>query len=117
MVRGRKNTGERGDIVLLDFSPTEGGEIHSTRPAIILSKSDFNAIGLSLVAPITGGGAHARFAGWAVSLAGTGTTTTGVILLNQIRMMDIVARRAKFVEKAPDYVVDDALARLATLLD
>ena len=34
----------RGDVVLLNFSPTKGGEIGKLRPAIILSDSDDNEI-------------------------------------------------------------------------
>ena len=34
----------RGDIVLVNFSPAKGGEIGKLRPAIILSDSDDNEI-------------------------------------------------------------------------
>jgi len=47
-----------------------------------------------LVAPITQGGDFARHAGFATSLSGAATKTRGVALLNQIRMLDLEARKA-----------------------
>ena len=38
-------------------------------------------------------------------------------LVNKIRMMDLNARKAKKIERAPREVIDDAIARLATLFE
>jgi mRNA interferase ChpB len=38
-------------------------------------------------------------------------------LVNMIRTLDLEARGAKRVERAPPEVVDDALARLQTILE
>ena len=70
-----------------------------------------------MVCPITQGGNFARHAGFAVSLSGAGTRTTGVALCNQTRVLDLQARHARFIEKAPAFIVDEVLARLATLMD
>jgi hypothetical protein len=59
----------------------------------------------------------ARHAGFAVSLSGAGTRTVGVILCNQARVIDLQARQARFIEKAPGFIVDEVLARLGTLID
>ncbi len=108
----------RGDIVMVNLEPSEGREQRGTaRPAIVLSTSVFNALGLVLVAPITQGGDFARHAGFATPLSGSGTQTQGVALINQIRMLDLEARGAKRIETAPEYVVDDALARLRAITD
>lgn len=74
-------------------------------------------MGVALVAPITQGGDFARYAGFAVPLSGCGTETQGVALVNMIRTMDLAARGAKKIESAPDFVVEDALARLRAILD
>ena len=74
-------------------------------------------MGVALVAPITQGGDFARYAGFAVPLSGSGTTTQGVALVNMIRTMDLTARGAKKVEVAPEFVVEDALARLRAILE
>lgn len=88
-----------------------------SRPAMVLSPRSFNALGDALVAPITRGGDYSRFAGFAVPLTGSGCKTAGVALVNKIRMLDLAARKAKRIERAPQAVVDDAIGRLLTLFD
>ncbi len=83
----------------------------------MLSPAAFNALGLALVAPITQGDEFARFAGFAVPLAGSGTQTQGVALVNMVRMLDLEGRGARKIERAPVEVVEDALARLQTIID
>lgn len=108
---------ERGEIVNVPLDPAMGHEQRGTRPALVLTTKEFNKLGDVLVAPITQGGDYARYAGFAVSLTGTGCKTQGVALVNKIRMLDLAARRARKVERVPQEVVDDALGRLAALLD
>jgi mRNA interferase ChpB len=108
---------DRGDIVSVPLDPAMGHEQKGTRPALVLTTKEFNRLGEVLVAPITQGGDFARFAGFAVSLAGTGCKTHGVALVNKIRMLDLVARKARRVERAPQEVLDDAIGRLSAMLD
>ena len=108
---------DRGDIVNVPLDPTVGQEQRGTRPALVLTTKEFNRLGDVLVAPITQGGDFARYAGFAVTLSGTGCKTQGVALVNKIRMLDLAARKARKVERAPQEVIDDALARLVALLD
>jgi mRNA interferase ChpB len=107
----------RGDIAMVSLDPTEGHEQRGMRPVLVLSVSAFNALGLVLVAPITQGGDFARHAGFAAPLTGAGTATQGVALVNQIRMLDLVARKARRVETVPEFVIEDALARLRAITD
>lgn len=113
----RRSKFERGDIVAVGLDPTQGHEQKSTRPALVLSTSVFNALGLVLVAPIAQGGDFARHAGFATTLGGAGTKTQGVALINQIRMLDLDARKAKRLEAVPEFVIEDALARLRAIID
>ncbi len=109
---------ERGDIVLVNLEPALGREQKGEhRPALVLSTSVFNVMGVVLVAPITQGGDYARHAGFAVPLSGSGTKTQGVALVNQVRMLDLEERGAKKIEVAPDFVIEDALARLQAITD
>jgi len=108
---------DRGDVVLVPLDPVLGHEQRGTRPALVLSGREFNRFGDVLVAPITQGGDHARHAGFAVSLIGTGCKTHGVALVNKIRMMDLAARKARRIERAPKEIVEEALARLQAVLD
>jgi mRNA interferase ChpB len=109
---------DRGDIVFLSLEPVVGREMQGERRyALVLTTKEFNALGDVLVAPITQGGDYSRFAGFAVSLMNTGCKTQGVALINKCRMMDLVARKAKRIERVPQEVVDDALGRLMALFE
>lgn len=108
---------DRGDIVSVPLDPVAGHEQRGTRPALVLTTREFNVLGDVLVAPISQGGGFARFAGFAVSLSGTGCRTQGVALVNKIRMLDLAARKAQKIERAPHEVVEDALGRLSALLE
>jgi mRNA interferase ChpB len=109
---------DRGDIVLLSLEPVVGREMQGERRyALVLTTKEFNALGDVLVAPITQGGDYSRFAGFAVSLMNTGCKTQGVALINKCRMMDLVARKAKKIERVPQEVIDDALGRLMALFE
>lgn len=114
----KRESFKRGDIVRVNLNPTEGHEQQGDfRPALVLTPAAFNQFGTVVIAPITQGGNFARHAGFVVPLTGAGTHTQGVVLVNQIRAVDLVAREARKVESAPDYVVNDALARVQTLFD
>jgi mRNA interferase ChpB len=108
---------ERGDIYLVSLDPTSGHEQQGTRPVLIVSPGKFNrALQTPVILPITGGGGFARSAGFTVSLTGTGTKTTGVILCSQPRAVDLSSRGGRKLESVPAAVVDEVLAKLATIL-
>ncbi len=108
---------DRGDIYCVDLAPAEGKEQQGARHVLVVSPREFNRGGTPLVCPVTQGGNYARSRGFVVSLSGAGTSAQGVILCNQPRILDIAARGGRFVEKVPDYIVDEVLAKLQTLLD
>jgi mRNA-degrading endonuclease toxin of MazEF toxin-antitoxin module len=101
--------------LVADLDPIAGHEQSGRRPIIVVSPAAFNALGLALVAPITSGGAFARHRGFAVELKGA--KTSGVILCNQMRTLDLAARKARFIERAPAPIVEDMLARVRTLIE
>ena len=107
---------DRGDIVSVPLDPLLGCEQRGTRPALVLTTKNFNRLGDVLVAPISQGGDHARYAGFAVNLTGSGCKTQGVALVNKIRMLDLTARQAKKIERAPPMVIEDALSRIEAML-
>jgi len=108
---------DRGDIVSVPLDPAMGHEQKGTRPALVLTTKAFNKLGDVLVAPITQGGEYSRYAGFAVTLSGSGCKTHGVALVNKMRMLDLAARKAKKIERAPSAVVEDAICRLSTLIE
>jgi mRNA interferase ChpB len=107
---------KRGDIYLVSLDPTLGHEQRGMRPVLVVSPDRFNALtGVPIVVPITSGGAFARNAGFAVSLAAAGTRTTGIARCDQPRPLDLAARNGRKLESVPGHILNDVLARLATL--
>jgi mRNA-degrading endonuclease toxin of MazEF toxin-antitoxin module len=106
----------RGDIYLVSLHPTQGHEQQGTRPVLVVSPDRFNALtGVPLVVPITTGGAFARNQGFTVALTGAGTQTAGVIRCDQPRPIDLAARNARMLESVAEMIMEEVLARLATL--
>ncbi len=108
---------ERGDIYLVSLDPTSGHEQQGTRPVLIVSPTAFNRLTEApVVLPITNGGNFARMAGFAVSLADASTRTTGIVRCDQPRALDLEARRGRKLERVPAAILEEVLARLATIL-
>lgn len=104
---------DRGDIVKLSFDPQEGHEQAGYRPAIILSPAKYNNLSsLALMCPIT---SQSKGFPFEVRLMDE-MITSGVILSDQVKSFDWQARRVKFVERAPDALIEEVLAKLETLL-
>jgi mRNA-degrading endonuclease toxin of MazEF toxin-antitoxin module len=108
----------RGEIYLVSLDPTAGHEQQGTRPVLIVSPDRFNEItGVPVVVPITSGGAFARNRGFAVPLSGAGTQTTGIVRCDQVRSLDLAARRGRRLEGVPAAIMDEVLAKLAVLFN
>jgi mRNA interferase ChpB len=106
----------RGDIYLVSLDPTAGHEQRGSRPVLIVSPDEFNeATRLPVICPITNGGDFARRLGFAVPV--TGAKTTGVVRCDQPRVLDLSARHAHKVDTLPAPVMDEVLARVATLFE
>ncbi|PKM09266.1 MAG: pemk protein [Gammaproteobacteria bacterium HGW-Gammaproteobacteria-4] len=109
---------ERGDIYLVSLDPTSGHEQQGTRPVLVVSPTPFNRLTKTpIVLPITSGGNFARTAGFAVSLVGAGTATTGVVRCDQPRALDLNSRRGRKLESVPPNIMEEVLARLAPLFE
>ncbi|MCL2356850.1 MAG: type II toxin-antitoxin system PemK/MazF family toxin [Defluviitaleaceae bacterium] len=92
---------KQGDIIQLNFNPQTGHE--QNRPALVISNEDFSRITrtAAMVCPITR--TNKRFP-FHISLDDR-TTTAGVILCDQAKIMDIHARNYEFIEPAPTDIV------------
>ena len=108
---------ERGDIYLVSLDPTAGHEQQGTRPVLIISPGAFNRLtGTPVVLPITTGGNFARTAGFAVSLEGAGTRTTGVVRCDQPRALNVAARGGRKLESVPEGVMAEVLGRVGVIV-
>ena len=109
---------KRGEIWLVGLDPTQGHEQNGRRPVLIVSPQEFNRVTkVPVVLPITSGGSFARTAGFAVTLEGAGTKTTGIIRCDQPRALDLGARGGKKLESVPDAIVDEVLAKLTPIFE
>ena len=112
-------TPQRGDILHLAFDPASGTEMKGDHFCLVVSPVAFNKrFKLAWVCPISGGLATAaRDSGFLISLAGCGTRTDGQVHAHQVKALDWAARKAKRIEAAPDYLVQQVLDCMAAVIE
>lgn len=106
-------TPDRGQIVWINFTPQKGHEQAGRRPALVISPAAYNGVSnCILVCPITSNIAPWP---WKVMLPETGDAT-GAVLVDQVKSIDAKARNVEATGQTVDQtIMDDVLARLATL--
>lgn len=105
---------ERGDIVWIGFSPTEGHEQAGHRPALVLSPSSYNGrSGLMLCCPIT---SKVKPYPFVVPILGN-PDVAGAALADQLRTLDWRARGAKKKGRIAEKTLVKVLAKASTLLE
>jgi mRNA interferase MazF len=103
-----------GDVIWLNFDPQAGHEQAGYRPALVLSPKVYNGrTGLCLVAPATN---QSKGYPFELSLP-TACQTTGVVLCDQVRSLDWVARMATLKEKVGQDFPREVLARFMPLVE
>ena len=104
---------DRGDVVWLDFDPQTGREQAGTRPAIVLTPREYNKrSGLAVFVPVT---SQVKGYPFEVPLP-PGFKVAGVALADQVKSFDWGRRRARFAARLPDDILDEIVARVATLI-
>ena len=107
---------KRGDIYLVSLDPTAGHEQSGSRPVLVVSPAEFNQVTkLPVILPITNGSEFARRLGFAVAV--TGIKTTGIVRCDQPRVIDLVARQARKIDTLPESIMEEVLAKVATLFE
>ena len=110
MVKNPK-TPDRGDIVWIDFSPTKGREQSGLRPAVAISKAEYNSFtGLLLACPMT-----SKRKGYFFEIAVDGPKARSFVLADQIRSFYIKSRVEKTTGKISDFEMSEILAKLSVL--
>lgn len=99
-------TPEQGDIITLEFDPQAGHEQKGRRPAIVVSNDTFNNFAkIAMVCPITN-----TNRGFPLHVAlDARVTTTGVVMCEQVKALDISARNVTFKEKAPRDIIEEVI--------
>lgn len=109
---------KRGEIWLVSLNPTSGHEQQGMRPVLIVSPDEFNELTKTpVVLPITTRSNFARTRGFAVSLDESGTRTVGIVRCDQPRALDIPARLGRYLEKVPQSIVEEVLAKVRVLFN
>lgn len=103
---------DQGDIIWLDFDPRIGHEQSGRRPAIVLSPELFaQRTGLALVCPIT-----SKIKGLPFEVKLKKEKTKGAVLPIHVRSIDVVARHARFIERANPETTEDVLQKVEAIL-
>jgi mRNA interferase MazF len=105
----------QGDIVWLNFDPQAGHEQKGRRPAVIVSNNIANNFlsTRAMVCPIT----HTNRKTPLQPPLDARTATQGVILCDQARILDLNARKAEYIEKLPDDILEEAVDIIFGLIE
>lgn len=97
---------DQGDIINLELNPQAGHEQRGRRPAVVVSNNTFNNFTkITMVCPITN--TNRKFP-LHVPLDKR-TKTTGVIMCEQVKSLDISARKVSYIEKAPMDILEEVV--------
>jgi mRNA interferase MazF len=103
---------EQYDIIRISFDPQMGREQAERRPAFVLSPAKYNSVTrLCILCPITN---QTKGYPFEVAVPG-GKKTTGVVLSDQVKSFDWLARNAEFIESRPD-VAPEVLGKIRAIL-
>jgi mRNA interferase MazF len=108
-------TPKQGDIVRMNFNPQAGHEQAGKRPAVIVSND--TAINFlksrAMVCPITNTNKSIPIQ----PVLDGRTKTTGVILCDQAKILDIEAREAEYIEKLPKDILREVIDIIYGLIE
>ena len=102
----------RGDIIVMDFDPQAGHEQMKRRPALVISDTRFNLLGLAVVCPITSTKAQH---GFHITLPKS-MKTKDVVMCEQLKSLDYRARKAQFVETSSLHILHQVLGVVAQFI-
>jgi mRNA interferase MazF len=103
---------DRGDYVWLNFTPQSGHKQRGIRPAIIISRKEYNAkTGLAICCPIT-----SKIKGYPFEVKISSDKINGVILSDQIRKLDWKARYAEKIDQADIKIINQVIKNLELLI-
>jgi len=108
-----------GDIIWIQFDPQAGREMAGRHSALVVSPKKYNAFArLCLLFPIT-----SKAKGWNFEVLlpedfeiPGGTQKGGSVLSDQLKSMSWQERQSDFACRAPEGILDEAMAKCRTLL-
>ena len=106
---------KQGDIIKINLNPTKGHEQRGERPAVIVSNNEFNnrAGGMAFVCPITNTNKSFPLH---VPLTDD-HKSTGVIMCDQIKSLDLKSRGFKKIEILNNETLDEVIDILNSCIE
>ena len=100
---------KQGDIIKINFSPQSGHEQAGSRPAVVISNNFFNMKAkLAIVCPVSTKDKnfplHVRL--------DERTVTTGVVLCDHVKSLDINSRSYVFIETMPKDILENVINKV-----
>lgn len=103
---------DRNDIIWLDFEPKKGKEIGKYRPTLVLTSKEYNKkTGLLICCPIS-----TSIRGHVTEVPLSNLEKPSVVAASLIHTLSWRERKAKFIAKAEDGVMQDVLVRIIPLI-
>ncbi len=100
---------EKGDYIHVSFDPQAGHEQRGRRPALVISKTEFNRrTGMAFVCPVTNRDRRFPFH----VPVGDGAEVTGFVMVEQVKSIDFRSRDARVIGKASEAVLEEVLSLL-----
>jgi mRNA interferase MazF len=104
----------QGDIIIIDFDPQAGHEQKGRRPCVVVSNDQFHTrANLAMVCPITntisGFPMHVRL--------DDRTITTGEIMCEQAKCLDLSARNAVYKETIPEDLLEETIDLICSFVE
>ncbi len=105
---------KQGDICYMDFAPTKGHEQTGLRPAIVISRDNYNKYtGLTLLCSIT---TNTKKFPTHYELLNT-KKVKGSVLCEHIRSVDFKARKLSFVEKISNEELEEVIDIISGIIE
>jgi mRNA interferase MazF len=109
---------EQGDVIMLQFSPSEGSEIKRMHPALVVSN---NLVGdtssFVWVVPISHGD-FSMFKDYPlhIELGKSLSKIEGNLYLEQMKSIDFVSRQWQYKETAPNDLLQEVLGKMRVMM-
>jgi mRNA interferase MazF len=105
---------KQGDIVFLNFDPQTGHEQKGRWPALIVSNEQFHKrTNMAMACPITN-----TINEFPTHIAlDDRTKTSGEIMCEQVKCLDIAVRDVSYKETVPDDIMDEAIDLICSFVE
>lgn len=111
-----KDIVEKGDIIYIDCTPQAGHEQKGRRPVLVVSNNIYNekVRNMAMICPITNTNRNSPFH---VKISSEYCKTSGFVMAEQAKVLDISARNAEPYDKATDDIVEEVVEIIREIIE